>query len=288
MKNKLVIMDMDGTLLNRQGTISERTRQALLWIQQQGAVVVLASGRSWKTLQGFGEELQMDRYGGWFIGVNGAALTECATKTTTVLHQLSVEAVHELFDFLLPWEVEIMGVQDATIFDYIPASLIPLKTQYRKEHQIPAEVPWTGGVFGLVSDQRRGYSRIVSIQSKEEIQEPVNKVTVCHTAQALEPVFLALHQLADRYHCVRTSPQWIEISEIGASKGEALRILQQKLGIEKAETIIFGDGENDLSMLGCGTFVAMGNAMETVKAAADRITADNDHDGIAVILEEER
>ncbi len=57
------------------------------------------------------------------------------------------------------------------------------------------------------------------------------------------------------------------------------------LHIAKEETVIFGDGENDLSMFDCGVAVAMGNAMETVKRAADAVTDDNNHDGIAVFLD---
>lgn len=164
--------------------------------------------------------------------------------------------------------------------------MIPLKAQYRKEHNIADEVPWTGGVFGLISDQRRGYSHIYSIQSAEEIPQPVNKITVCHTPQKLETVFAALSALSDRYNFARTSPQWIECSCQGVSKGEAVLRLQEKLNISAEETLIFGDGENDLSMFSCGTAVAMGNAMESVKQAADRITLDNDHDGIAAVIEE--
>lgn len=120
MKMKLIIMDMDGTLLNQNGEISEATQKALIAAQQQGAVLVLASGRSWKTLEGFGRQLAMPSHGGWFIGVNGAAITECETMTTTVLHQLSKPEIDELFAFFMPWEVELMGVLDDTIYDYIP------------------------------------------------------------------------------------------------------------------------------------------------------------------------
>ena len=60
MKNlKMIIMDMDGTLLNSEGIISERTYNALIKAQEKGIKVVLASGRSWKTLQAFGKQLKM-------------------------------------------------------------------------------------------------------------------------------------------------------------------------------------------------------------------------------------
>lgn len=286
MNCKMIIMDMDGTLLNSDGKISERTKQALMNAQEKGAHLVLASGRSWKTLKAFGEELKMPEYNGWFIGVNGAALTETKTMEHQVISQLQLDEIREVFEVAKPFETEIMGVLDATIYDYIPSSLRELKKQYRIENQIAEDVPWTGGVFALVADQRKGYSEIYDIQSYEEIPCPVNKMTFCHTADKLSSLYdTLLNQLSDKYNFVRTSLQWIECTPKSVSKGNAIRMLQEKLNITKEETIIFGDGENDLSMFSCGHAVAMGNAMDTVKEKADEVTLDNNSDGIAHVLE---
>lgn len=286
MNCKMIIMDMDGTLLNSDGKISERTKKALMRAQEKGAHLVLASGRSWKTLKAFGEELNMPKYDGWFIGVNGAALTETKTMEHQVISQLQLDEIYEIFEVAKPFETEIMGVLDATIYDYIPASLRELKKQYRIENKIADDVPWTGGVFALVADQRKGYSEIYDIASYEEIPCPVNKMTFCHTEEKLSALYAAfLNQLSEKYNFVRTSLQWIECTPKSVSKGNAIRMLQEKLHISKEETIIFGDGENDLSMFSCGYAVAMGNAMDTVKKQADEVTLDNNHDGIGEVLE---
>lgn len=286
MNCKMIIMDMDGTLLSSEGKITERTKNALMQAQKKGIRVVLASGRSWKTLKGFGEELQMGSYDGWFIGVNGAALTETKTMNHTVISQLQVDEINEIFECASPFGVEIMGVLDSTIYDWIPDGLREIKRQYRIENNIASDVPWTGGVFALIADQRKGYSEIYDIPGVETIQCPVNKMTFCHTPEVLSKVYAELMQtLGHKYNFVRTSPQWIECTPKSVSKGNAIRMLQNQLGITKEETIIFGDGENDLSMFDCGHAVAMGNAMETVKAQADEITLDNNSDGIAVVIE---
>ena len=147
MNCKMIIMDMDGTLLSSEGKITERTKNALMQAQKKGIRVVLASGRSWKTLKGFGEELQMGSYDGWFIGVNGAALTETKTMNHTVISQLQVDEINEIFECASPFGVEIMGVLDSTIYDWIPDGLREIKRQYRIENNIASDVPWTGGVF---------------------------------------------------------------------------------------------------------------------------------------------
>lgn len=285
MNRRMIIMDMDGTLLNSQGEISPITKEKLISLEKEGAILVLASGRSWKTLQGFGKELEMDRYNGWFIGANGTALTEVKTMKHMVLGQVTPSDISEIFEIANPFEVEIMGVQDAVIFDYIPASLREIKRQYRLENQIAADVPWTGGVFKLVSDQRKGYGQIYDLTSEKEFTESVNKLTFCHVEEVLMRLYDALTaKLGDRYNFMRTSPTWIECTPKSISKGNAIKMLQKMLNITKEETVIFADGENDLSMFECGLAVAMGNAMETVKQAADAVTDDNDHDGIAAFL----
>ena len=283
---KLIIMDMDGTLLTSQGEISKRTYDALIKAQEKGIKVILASGRSWKTLKAFGEQLRMPEFDGYFIGVNGAAITETKTMTNTVISQLHVDEIREIFESAKEYEVEIMGVLDSTIYDYIPDSLRELKRQYRIENNIADDVPWTGGTFKLIVDQRKGYSEIYDIKSSNEINCPVNKMTLCHTSEVIEKAYNGLvEKFSEKYNFTKTSPTWVEIAPKSVSKGNAIRLLQDKFNIKTEETYIFGDGENDLSMFDCGIAVAMGNAMDTVKAQANEVTLDNNSDGIAVVVE---
>ena len=283
---KLIIMDMDGTLLTSQGEISKRTYDALIKAQEKGIKVILASGRSWKTLKAFGEQLRMPEFDGYFIGVNGAAITETKTMTNTVISQLQVDEIREIFECAKEYEVEIMGVLDSTIYDYIPDSLRELKRQYRIENNIADDVPWTGGTFKLIVDQRKGYSEIYDIKSSNEINCPVNKMTLCHTSEVIEKAYNGLvEKFSEKYNFTKTSPTWVEIAPKSVSKGNAIRLLQEKFNIKTEETYIFGDGENDLSMFDCGIAVAMGNAMDTVKAQANEVTLDNNSDGIAVVIE---
>lgn len=283
---KLIIMDMDGTLLTSQGEISKKTYDALIKAQEKGIKIILASGRSWKTLKAFGEQLRMPEFDGYFIGVNGAAITETKTMINTVISQLQVDEIREIFESAKEYEVEIMGVLDSTIYDYIPDSLRELKRQYRIENNIADDVPWTGGTFKLIVDQRKGYSEIYDIKSSNEINCPVNKMTLCHTAEVIDKAYNDLvEKFNDKYNFTKTSPTWVEIAPKSVSKGNAIRLLQDKFNIKTEETYIFGDGENDLSMFDCGIAVAMGNAMDTVKAQANEVTLDNNSDGIAVVIE---
>lgn len=283
---KLIVMDMDGTLLNSEQCIPEDNLNALIEAEKKGIRLVLASGRSYKTLTDYGIQLKMPEYDGYFIGVNGAALTKTATMEHEIIRQLNHEEIAEIYAAAMPYEIEVMGVMDATIYDYIPESLMELKAQYRKENNIAEDVPWTAGTFKMIVDQRRGYSSINYIQSPDEIPNPVNKICLAHTAETLEKPYAELvEKLGHKYHFARTSPCWIEVAPQGINKGAAILRLAERLGITPNQIAVFGDGENDLSMFRVVKYpVAMGNAMETVKQEAFEVTLDNNSSGIAHFL----
>lgn len=283
---KLIVMDMDGTLLNSEQCIPEENLSALIEAQKRGIRLVLASGRSYKTLTDYGIQLHMPEYDGYFIGVNGAALTKTATMEHEIIRQLQKDEIKEIYDAAMPYDIEVMGVMDATIYDYIPESLMKLKAEYRRENNIADDVPWTAGTFKMIVDQRRGYSSINYIQSPEEIPSPVNKICLAHTEEYLKkPYEELLEKLGHKYHFARTSPCWIECAPQGINKGAAILRLGERLGITPDQIAVFGDGENDLSMFRVVKYpVAMGNAMESVKKEAFEVTLDNNSSGIAYFL----
>ena len=93
-------------------------------------------------------------------------------------------------------------------------------------------------------------------------------------------------ELFEKYTIVRSTPYFIEVLNANASKGMALKELSEHLGLEPSEVMAIGDAENDLSMIEfAGTGVAMGNASETVKAAADYTVATNLEDGVKEAFE---
>ncbi len=286
MKIKMIVMDMDGTLLNKNHEISEMTKRALLEAQKNGVKIVLASGRSYRTLIQYAEVLEMAKYDGYFIGVNGAAITQVSNMKHEVLAQLQVEEIHEIFKAVKPFEIEAMAVLDDTIYDYIPVSLRSLKKAFRLENNISDDVPWTAGTFSMIVDQRKGYNYIYDIQSEEEVKCPVNKVCLAHTADHLvKPYEYLMNHLSHKYNFTRTSPQWIECAPKSISKGNALKQIANQFNIRMDEIVVFGDGENDLSMFEVVKYaVAMGNAMECVKEASFEVTDTNNQDGIAKFL----
>lgn len=287
MSIKMIVMDMDGTLLNKDQVITQKTHDALIKAQQRGVKVVLASGRSYRTLTNYGLNLLMDEYEGYFICVNGAAITDVKTMETQMIKQLQPAEIHDIYQAIKPFEVEAMGVLDDTIYDFIPESVMALKKQFRMEHNIAEDVPYTAGTFSMIVDQRKGYDHIYYIKDGLEITCPVNKICIAHNSERIAEVYEHVQKLfGDKYTFARTSPQWLECNPKGVSKGAAILKLAQEHQINPDEIMVFGDGENDLSMFGVVSYaIAMGNAMDTVKAKAYDVTASNNEDGIALSLD---
>lgn len=228
----------------------------------------------------------MDTYGGYLLEVNGLILYDLSTGERHIRKQMGSREIEEIFTYFRQWDVEIMAQFDDGLFDYNPKSVLQEKASYRREHKLPEDFPWTGGAFALLADNRKGYPHIYYIDSWKEIDRSINKVSIAYHADVMAQVSAqAKKDLKDSYWLGLTTPKWLELMPLGITKGSGLQALTELLHIPMANVMAFGDGENDIEMLqAAGIGIAMENAMEEVKAAADDITADNNNDGIAAAL----
>lgn len=283
---KAIAMDMDGTLLNSHNQILPETKKVLKKLQQQGITLILASGRSYTKLLPYAKELDMDQYGGYLVEVNGTAVYDVKTRKREVLAQMQVEQIHELFHYFMQYKVEIIGNLDDGMYDYIPEDIWEEKKEYRVKHQLAEDVPWSAGAFDFIFDNRAGYPRLFYIKTPEEITETVNKISVAYHPEVLIQVAKqAKKDLSDRYWIGLTSDRWLEIMIPGVTKASGLAHISRLSGIPLSDFVAFGDGENDIEMLEeVGIGVAMGNAFDSVKEAANTVTLSNEEEGIAHML----
>lgn len=284
---QMIVMDMDGTLLTSENKISPKTKELLLRVQQQGVRLVLASGRSYCKLLEYAKELCMDAYGGYLLEVNGLILYDLASGKRHIRKQMGRIEMEELFTYFRQWDVEFMAQFDDGLYDYNPESIIKEKAEYRRIHNLGEDYPWTGGAFALLADNRKGYPNIHYIDTWEEIDRRINKVSIAYHADVMAEVSAqAKRDLKDRYWLGLTTPKWLELMPLGITKGSGLQALVDILGISMRDVMAFGDGENDIEMLqAAGIGIAMGNAMAEVKAAADEETDSNNDEGIFKALQ---
>ncbi|WP_394679865.1 Cof-type HAD-IIB family hydrolase [uncultured Exiguobacterium sp.] len=263
MTYKMIVLDLDDTLLTSDHTISPRTKDALLAAQRRGKKVVLASGRPTYAMLDLAEELELARYGSYILSFNGASIIDCKTNESLFLSTLSPETVHCLYD--------LSKREDVYIHTYVGDEIL---TEQSNE-------------YTTLEGKLTGMDVVPVTDFKAAIQTPVVKCLMMAEETHLACVEQTLQQeLAGKLAVARSKPFFLEFTEDGVTKGTSLALLSEKLGIAQEEVIACGDGNNDLSMIEwAGLGVAMANAADTVKEKAQYMTASNDEDGVALVVE---
>ncbi|MCH5268055.1 MAG: HAD family phosphatase [Lachnospiraceae bacterium] len=264
MTRKIIALDLDGTLTNSRKEISRRNKAALHNAQKQGHIVVLASGRPTPGVWSVAKRLGMDVNGGYMLSYNGARIQDC--KTGEILYQCTMpeEIVPKLFAMAKEKGIGMMT--------------------YQKEGIISGEI---------VDDYMELEARINGLKiypyedPASHLVTPVNKCL-----GTAEPEWAAKLEEEFREHfgesidVGRSEPFFLELIPKGVGKAESMKKLCEILGQGAEDVIALGDGFNDRSMIEyAGLGVAMANAQDIVKEAADYITASNDEDGVAMIIE---
>lgn len=269
----MILMDIDGTLVSSSRTVLEETKRTLLRAQSMGITLALASGRPTSGLLALGKELLMHENHGLFISYNGSRVTDCETMQILFNQPLSVEEGKAVLQHMKQFEVYPM---------------IDKGTHMYVNDVYPAPITHHKGQVNIVEVEARAGGYLLCEQSDlvEFLDYEVNKILT-----AGEPSYLQAHYqemmepFADRLNCMFTAPWYFEFTAKGVDKAKAIDSVVRPMGIAPEEMIAFGDGMNDLSMITyAGTGVAMENAVQPLKDAAQYITASNDEDGIAKAL----
>jgi hypothetical protein len=282
MKLKAIAMDLDGTLLNEQNRISDKTRETLKDLQKQGTTLILASGRSWKRQLPYAKELGMDENNGKLIETDGIALWDFAKDKRVKFTEMDPETIIPVMEWLTKQNAESQAVFDDGMFVYYPKHLQPLKEKFKEENHLSDDYPWTAGPWGWLFDMRDGYPDIHYIENANEIDRPVNKIQIMHEEEVLLELYERLmKEFGDKFTIYRTTPRQLEILPKGFSKGYALQQIMLENGWKPEEVAAFGDGENDVEMFSvCDHSFAMDNARDYVKEKAKHTAGSNREDGI--------
>ena len=112
---KMIVLDLDGTLMSSKNEISPKTKEALLKAQEQGVMIVLASGRPTYGMTKAAKELRLDQYPGYILSYNGGRIIESHSNEMIYDKSLTPEICHELYDLAREMNVNIMAYEDAAI-----------------------------------------------------------------------------------------------------------------------------------------------------------------------------
>jgi Cof subfamily protein (haloacid dehalogenase superfamily) len=260
MRYSVLFTDMDGTLLDNSQNISARNKAAIQAAFSAGKQIVICSGRSWKSLAFFEEELDLRRPNRYGVGFNGGMAYEIMNHRVLFQQPLSKALGVSLAEALTEWDADMMIYTGDKL---LAQRETPQTVSYG--HHTGLEVGYIGNDFSGVTG-------------------PVHKIILHDTPEKLERIKEAiLPRFGGHCNIFYSSASLLEFAHPGTHKGTGLRFLSEYLRVPLEEVIAMGDQENDIEMLrAAGLGIAVGNASDTAKAAADVVLAEtNDEDAVA-------
>lgn len=265
MNIQLIALDLDGTLLLPDGTVSPKVAETLAIAQAKGIKLVLCSGRPLPGVLPLLKELDLQQPGDHAITYNGALVQQSNDGKILSHHTMDyqdfieIEALSNELDIHCH-AVNDFGVyttnQDISYYSVRESHLTTVPLRYRTIDEIDPSI--------LIS-------KVMFVEPKETLEAAIARIPVA---------------FAEKYTLLRSEDFFLEVLNKSASKGQALRDLAAILDIPKEEIMAIGDNGNDLDMLEfAGMGVAMGNATLSVKEISDYVTDSNLHDGVATAIE---
>ena len=262
----IIALDLDGTLLASDKSLSQVNRDTLAQAAADGWAVVPTTGRFYGAIPQIVRELPFVRYA---ITVNGAEVADLENGNIVYKAEIPYKKVIEIMEFLdsypLIYDIYQGGEAFMTASMKEKIDIMTDDVHYRK----------------MLKELRQPVDELKAFiaERKQDIQK-IQFVT--YDADVHKQLMEALPQKFSDIVLTVTAKNNIEINDTKANKGQALWALADYLGVPRENTIAFGDALNDMAMIkAAGTGVAMANACEEIKAAADFITLSNDEDGVA-------
>jgi len=268
-KYKMIVMDMDYTLLNAEKGVSPRNKEALRKAKEKGILLVVATGRIYVSARFYAGLLNIETP---IIASNGAIIREGRTNKTIFKSILSSKVAIKMIELCREKGLFCHLFSDNTVFT---EKIINVSSRYTKWNKILEEedkinIKVVNSLEDAVKEEGNKIVKAVVVDSNENylryIRDNLNSMGMSSVSQSLKGN--------------------MEVMNKGVSKGNAIKILCELYDIDKNEVIAIGDNENDISMIEyAGMGVAMGNASDNVKEKADYVTGDYLEDGVAQAIE---
>lgn len=270
-KIKLIVSDMDGTMLDDEKVISDANIAAVKEICESGLLFSLATGRMCSTLKRFGDQLNLS---GYVIGTNGAEIVEFPNMRVQKRLTIDFDTAMEIVCYCEQNDIDYCCECVGEYWLSANSAMMPIFTKGKQK-----------------SLKESGYDYFVGCFSDKTYSEIKNKELMkIFIKCADEDKSRALAAFAASIRGVSSTSSANEITEIiadGAQKGSALKELAEQLELERDEICAIGDYDNDIEMIEfAGLSIAMGNAVPKVKLIADYVTKTNNQSGVAEALKE--
>jgi len=270
-KIKLVVSDLDGTLLDGNHQLNQLTIDTVINIQKLGIKFVIATGRNYYSLDEIYEKLKLNENDGYVIGSNGQQLYDFSNNKLFKEGKISESDGYNIRQLCYKNKLNTIIFYDDMIYSNNSLVLsILIKFKYILEK-----------INKSISD--RGFENYNSIKKNTIIRGDLNKV--CILSSNKRRINKLKAELGNDFEVLCLNKYWYEIMPKGINKGVMLDKIMERENLSREEVIVFGDGENDIEMLKrVDNSYAMSNAMNTVKNYANYIADSNSNNGVIKVL----
>lgn len=259
---KMLVLDMDDTLLTDDHTISNENKEMIFKAQEQGVKVVLASGRPTSAMTAYAKELKLDYYNSYMLSYNGAVITDIKEDKVLFEQTLDKEQIHDLYDYSIKKQTHIITYINEEIVSETESEFIDVEKQI------------TGMKHNKVSS------------FKDAVQTNAVKCILLEEPSYLKELEQDLKKEMPHLSVSRSKPFFLEVAQKGIDKAESLKKLAQKLELDSSEIIAVGNAGNDLSMVQyAGLGVWVDNVEPELRAYADVVVASNNEHGVAEVIQ---
>ncbi|GAA4139536.1 Cof-type HAD-IIB family hydrolase [Flavobacterium chungbukense] len=261
MQYKMIVLDMDDTLLTDDHRISDLNKKVILEAQAKGVYVVLASGRPTTAMTAYAKELQLDLNDSYMISFNGAIISRVKDDLVLFEQKLTVEQIHALYDYSVKKNTHIITYLDNEIISETDSEYIEIEKDITKmvHHKVSS--------------------------FKEYVDRPAVKCILLQDPAYLKTVEKDLIEAMPHLSVSTSKPFFLEVAQLGIDKAASLKLLAEKLGILQSEIIAVGNAGNDLTMIEyAGLGVWVDNVTPELRDKADLIVASNNNDGVAEVI----
>ena len=282
---KLVAIDLDGTMLNQYGIITEKTKKAISKAQEKGVEVMIASGRAITSVKRFSKEINSNKY---FISGNGAITYDI--KNNKILYENILSKTKALKIIKICEENSIyynVYTENGIIAKNLSYNtLYYYKDNLTKPDENRTHINIVENVYDYFEQREEKNLKImICDEHKTVFNSIVRKLKELSEIEVLEVSHMSRKIIKQGTDEIALEYFYTEVSAKDVDKWNALEEIIGLMNISKEEVVTIGDNANDLKMItNAGLGVAMGESAPYVKQSADIIAPTNDEDGVAIIL----
>lgn len=284
---KLITIDLDGTMLNKYGIVTEETKNTIKNTMQKGIDVIIASGRPIDSIKTIAKEIGTENF---FIAGNGALIYDIKKDEVIYEKNLDKKKVLEIADICEKNNITYnIYTEDTIIAKHLKYNVLYYyKENLNKEEKLKTNITLVNDIREYIkkSENDKFLKMTICDENKSIFEAIIRKIKTISNISVLDVCHTTRKTIKQGTEDVNIQYYYTEISRKDVDKWNAIKYLLDRLDIKKEELIAIGDNINDKEMIiNAGLGIAMGQSMPEIKQIADYITEDNDNEGVKKAIE---